>query len=286
MCYTDSNMYGAVDIGGTKTLVAVFDKSGQALEQIKFPTPKNYSEFKAELAETVAKLSTENFQRTVVAAPGLLDRKRGIGIRFGNLPWENVPIEEDVESVFRCPVSIENDANLAALSEALAINDQFNKVLYVTISTGIGGGIVIDGKIDPNFQDIEPGQMTLEHQGRFEQWEKFASGSAIVKRFGKRASEIDDPQTWYIIARNVAVGLNTLIATLDPEVIVIGGGVGSHLDKFQDRLEEQLKIYEHPMTPVPPIRKAVRTEEAVIYGCYELAKAQDEAKREEPAPQS
>lgn len=279
-------MYGAVDIGGTKTLVAVFDRDGTVLEQVKFPTPKDYQAFGSELAATVDKLSTKEFQRTVVAAPGMIDRQHGVGLRFGNLPWENVPIEEDVERVFKCPVSVENDANLAALSEALAIRDEFNKVLYVTVSTGIGGGIVIDGQIDPNFQDIEPGQMILENQGRFEQWEDFASGSAIVERFGKRASEIDDPQTWYIVARNIAVGLNTLIATLDPEVIVIGGGVGSHFEKFQDRLNEQLKIYEHPMTPVPPIRKAVRAEEAVIYGCYEFAKAQDKAKHGKLTPKS
>lgn len=266
-------MYGAVDIGGTKTLVAVFDKDGTVVEQIKFPTPKDYNEFTEELAATVAKLSTKDFQRAVVAIPGTPNRKLGIGIVFGNLPWADVPIQADVEKVLKCPVRIENDAKLAALSEALALKDEFNKVLYVTVSTGIGGGLVIDGKIDPDFHDIEIGQMILEHRGRFMQWEDFASGSAIVEKFGKRAGDITNPQDWYIIARNIAVGLNTLIASLDPEVIVIGGGVGSHLDKFKDRLEEFLKIYEYPMTPVPPIRKAIHTEEAVIYGCYELAKA-------------
>jgi predicted NBD/HSP70 family sugar kinase len=266
-------MYGAVDIGGTKTLVAVFAHSGEIIEQTKFPTPQAYTDFCKELAITVDKLSTSDFQRVVVAVPGIVDRKHGIGKVFGNLPWTDVPIEEDTEKLFKCPVRLENDTKLAALSEALALKGEFNKVLYVTISTGIGGAIVINNKIDPDFQDIEPGQMILEHNGKFEYWEDFASGSAIVEKFGKRADKITDPQDWYIIARNIAVGLNTLIATLDPEVIVIGGGVGGHLDKFQARLEEELKIYEHPMTPVPPIRKAARAEEAVIYGCYELAKA-------------
>jgi glucokinase len=266
-------MYGAVDIGGTKTLVAVFDKGGKVIEQVKFPTPKDYNQFSTELATTVEKLSTKDFQRAVVAIPGTPDRKRGIGLVFGNLPWANVPIEQDVEKAFNCPVKIENDAKLAALSEAINVKDEFRKVLYVTISTGIGGGLVIDGKIDSDFEDIEPGQMILERDGKFEQWEDFASGSAIVEKFGKRASDITDPQTWYVIARNLAVGLNTLVASLDPEVIIIGGGVGSNLEKFQDRLVEQLKLYENPMTPVPPIRKAAKAEEAVIYGCYELAKA-------------
>lgn len=268
-------MYGAVDIGGTKTLIAVFDGGGNIIEQLKFPTPKNYEDFSKELADNVAKLSTKEFQRTVVAIPGTPDRKRGIGIVFGNLPWTNVPVEEDVEKVFNCPVQIENDAKLAALSEAINLKDEFKKVFYLTVSTGIGGGIVINGKIDPNFNDNEPGHMILEHRGRFEKWEDFASGRAIYEKYGQKASEISDPQIWYVIARNLAVGINTLIAALYPEVIVIGGGVGSHLEKFQDRLEEVLKIYESPMTPVPPIRKAVRAEEAVIYGCYELARSHE-----------
>jgi predicted NBD/HSP70 family sugar kinase len=266
-------MYGAVDIGGTKTLVAVFDKGGKIIEQVKFPTPKDYAEFTKALADTVAKLSTKDFQRVAVALPGTPDRKRGIGLVFGNLPWTNVPIEEDAEKIFKCPVKIENDAKLAALSEAAYLKNDFKKVLYLTVSTGIGGGLIINGKIDPDFHDIEPGQMLLEHDGRFELWEDFASGSAIYAKYKKKAEEISDPKAWYVISRNLAVGINTLIATLDPEVIVIGGGVGSHLEKFQDRLVEQLKLYESPMTPVPPIKKAVRAEEAVIYGCYELASA-------------
>lgn len=266
-------MYGAVDIGGTKTLVAVFDNAGKIVEQIKFPTPKEYPDFIKELAATVAKLSTKDLRRVVVAIPGTPDRKRGIGIVFGNLPWTSVPIEEDVEKIFSCPAQIENDTKLAALSEAIHLKDEFNRILYLTVSTGISGGLVVNGKLDRALQDIEPGKMTLEHEGRFEQWEDFASGRAIYAKYQKKASEIDDPQVWYVIARNLAVGMNTLIATLDPEVIVLGGGVGSHLEKFQDRLVEQLKIYENPMTPVPPIRKAVNAEQAVIYGCYELAKA-------------
>lgn len=267
-------MYGAVDIGGTKTLIAVFTEDGSIVEQVKFPTPKDYALFSSELTANVEKLSTKDFQRAAVAIPGTPDRQNGIGIVFGNLDWTNIPIEQDAEKAFHCPVQIENDAKLAALSEAILLRDKFRKVLYVTVSTGIGGGLVIDGSIDPNFEDIEPGKMILEHNGRFEQWEDFASGRAIVEKFGKRADEITDPKAWYMIARNVAVGLNTLIASLDPEVIVIGGGVGSNLEKFQDRLIEELRIYENPMTPVPPIVKAARAEEAVIYGCYELVKAQ------------
>lgn len=266
-------MYGAVDIGGTKTLVAVFDAHGKITKQVKFPTPENYDDFVVQLSGIVEKLSTKDFKRVGVAAPGIIDRKRGVGIVFGNLPWENVPLEASIEKIFNAPVKVENDAKTAALSEAQYLKQDFKKIVYVTVSTGIGVGVVTNGKIDTNLRDIEPGQMILEHNGRFEQWEDFASGSAIYKKYGKKASDITDTGAWYTIARNLAVGLNALIASIDPDVIVIGGGVGTHLEKFQERLEEQLKIYENPMTPVPPIKKAIRPEEAVIYGCYELAKS-------------
>ncbi len=266
-------MYLAIDVGGTKTLLAVFDEQGAIVEQVKFPTPKAYDDFTDQLAAEIGKLSTKDFQACGMAIPGRIDRKNGIGVVFGNLPWENVPAAHDVEKMTNCPVILENDANLAGLSEALLVKDEFRKVLYVTVSTGIGTGIIIDGKIDPDYADSEPGHILLEYNGRLQYWEEFASGSAIVEKYGKRASEIDDPQIWYVVARNIAIGLNQLIAILTPEVIILGGGVGTHLDKFKDRLQEHLKMYENPMVPNPAIRKAGRPEEAVIYGCYEIVKA-------------
>jgi len=270
-------MYGAVDIGGTKTLIAVFDMHGKVIEQIKFPTPKIYEDFKIELANNVANLSTKDFLRIVVAIPGRIDRKHGAVLAFGNLDWTNIPFQSDMEPIFNAPIILENDAKLASLSEALLVFKQYRKVLYVTISTGIGAGLVIDGKIDKDFEDMEAGQMLLEHDGKLVDWEDFASGRAFKEKFGKQVSDVadDDNEAWYWFARNIAVGLINLIATLTPEVIILGGGAGAHLDKYKDRLDEQLKIYENPMFSIPTIIKAKHAEEAVIYGCYEFAKQHD-----------
>lgn len=267
-------MYAAIDVGGTKTLIAVFTEDGELKEQLKFPTPKTYEEFVKDLAINVAKLSTNDFKACGLAIPGKVDRKHGVGIAFGNLDWTNIPIQADTESILKTPVVIENDANLAALSEARLIKESYHQVLYITVSTGIGSGLVINGKLAPHFLDAEVGHLLLEHNGKLQRWQEFASGKAIVAKFGKKASDIpaDDSDAWYIIARNIAVGLIDLIATLTPDAIVIGGGVGSHYDKFIDRLQEQLKIYDNPMVAIPPILKAQRAEEAVVYGCYEIAK--------------
>ncbi len=267
-------MYLCIDIGGTKTLVAAVDHSGKVTEEVRFETPAEYSDFVATLRKTIGDLKTKKFTYCCSALPGKIDREHGIGLAFGNLPWENVPLAEDLEAICHAPVLLENDANLAGLSEAMLVKDTYSKVLYVTISTGIGGVFVVNGVIDPNTQDAEIGHILLEHGGELMRWQEFASGKAISKKYGKRASDIPatDTATWYVIAHNIAVGLIDLVATYTPDIIILGGGVGTHLPKFKSRLEEDLKIYENALLNVPPIIQAQRPEEAVIYGCYDLIK--------------
>lgn len=266
-------MIAVIDIGGTKTLVSVFNDQGEVVEKIKFATPPDYHVFVAELSKTVESLTTKEFTRAVVAVPGKVDRVNGIGIAFGNLTWEDVPIAKDAEAALKCPVRLENDANLAGLSEAILILNDYKKVFYVTVSTGIGGIYVINGIMDSNTLDAEIGHYMLEHNGRIMEWEDFASGRAFVAKYGIKVGEVADGDNakWYYLARNIAIGLIDVIASYTPEAIVVGGGVGTHLDKFKDRLLEELKLYETPVVSIPVILKAQRPEEAVIYGGYHLA---------------
>jgi predicted NBD/HSP70 family sugar kinase len=265
-------MYLAVDIGGTKTLVAAMNNKGEVVASSKFPTPDKYTQFIKELENHIKSLQSE-FRAGVVAAPGRINRRNGSVIAFGNLAWKNIPLETDIEKIANCPIRIENDTKLAGLSEAINIKDEFDKVLYVTISTGISNALTVNGVLDPELIDSESGHMLLEHQGKLQTWESFASGKAIVKKYGKRASEINSPSDWKEISRNIAVGLIDLIAIIQPEVIVIGGGVGTHFKKFSTPLREELKKYEMPLVPIPKIVGAKHAEEAVIYGCYHLAKS-------------
>jgi predicted NBD/HSP70 family sugar kinase len=265
-------MYAGIDIGGTKTLVAALDNQGVIKEKFRFPTPKIYPVFLRELSATVANFSTKHFTAAGVAAPGRIDREHGVALAFGNLPWREVPLQRDVERILHCPVVIENDANLAGLSEAMLLR-QYPCVLYVTISTGIGTGVITDRVIDPEFADSEGGEIILEHKGKLKRWEEFASGRAIVQRFGKRASEITDEKTWKIIAHDVAIGLFDLITFIQPDAVVLGGGVMSYFERFSDLLVGELGRFATPLTPIPPILKAQRPEEAVVYGCYDLAKS-------------
>jgi len=266
-------MWLAIDIGGTKTLLAVFNKDGEVREHVKFPTNHEYSLFLSELKTTLANLQHKDFDLAAVASPGRIDYDKGVGLAYGNLPWKNVPLRETLHDLLGCPVLIENDAKLAALSEARHLGrGKYPKTLYITISTGIGGGLITNGIIDPFLADAEIGKMVLEHDGEMQEWEHFASGSAVVRRFGKMASEIEDPAIWKLIARDISVGLIDVLAAYQPDIVILGGPVGGHLARYHPYLVHFLKEYASPLVSIPPIVQAHNPEQAVIYGGYELMK--------------
>ena len=266
--------YLAIDVGATKTLFAVFEAAGELVCECKIPTSPGYDQFKSDVAENLGKLLARfKFSHCCCAMPSTINFETGVAIAFGNESWQNVPIQKDLQAVLPgTKVLIHNDAKLAALSEAILLHKKYSKVLYLTISTGIGGGVIIDDVIAKDFENFEPGQMIFENEGRSLKWEAFASGRALKEHYGKLASEIDDPAVWKGYAQTLVPGLEDLMATVRPEVVVIGGGVGAHFEKFQPFLEEELGKINNPLVPIPPLLKAQRPEEAVIYGCYDYIK--------------
>ena len=271
-CYTGS-MYVGVDIGGTKTLVATLDGNGVIIERAKFPTPDNYDEFLVQLDHTLDGFKARDFLVGGLGMPvTVFDRDHGRALSFGNLPWKNVAVQHDVERICGCPMATENDAKLAGLSEAMLLKDKYDKVLYVTISTGIGVALIDNQIIDINLGDSGGKALLIEHRGKLVPWESFASGHAIVERYGKKAMDITDKATWTVIARDLSKGLIELIALAEPEVIVIGGSVGSYFERYGALLTAELKKYDLPLITIPKIVGAQRPEEAVVYGCYDLAR--------------
>lgn len=267
-------MYLGVDIGGTKTLVGLLDDHGVILQQEKFPTPQVYEEIFNKIKDIVNNFTTEALKGAGIGAPATnLDREHGIGIDFGNLPWKNVSIRSDFSKILGCSVVVENDAKLAALSESMLLGDEFKKVLYVSIGTGIGVALIVNKTIDTAIGDGGGRTIILKHEGKYQAWEDFASGRYIRMQFGKPASEIKDTEQWNTIGENLALGFIEIIAMTQPDIIVVGGGVGAYLPNFIEPLNEELRRYENPLLRIPPIQEAQRPETAVIYGCYDLAKA-------------
>ncbi len=266
-------MYIGVDIGGTKTLVAVLNPSGVIVEKITFPTPQKYDEFLSQLKDSVATFEHQDYRAAGVAVPGRLNREKGEVLVLGNLPWHKEPIQADCEKILSCPVIIENDAKLAGLSESM-LNRDADTVLYITVSTGIGTAVIQKQRLDPAMLSSEGGHMILPFKGELTPWESFASGHAIYEHFGKKASEIDasDEKSWSYIARNLSVGIFELLTTIGPDLVIIGGSIGTYFDNYASPLNAELNKYATPYVMIPKIIKAKRPEEAVIYGCYDLVK--------------
>ncbi|HZP55368.1 MAG TPA: ROK family protein [Candidatus Saccharimonadales bacterium] len=264
-------MYLAIDVGATKTLLAVFSYEGKILNELKFPTPQDYKNFKEHIEKNISKLGLNGIDGVGIGMPGLIDHSTGLSIDAGgNLPWQKVNLKKDVAKILpNAKVFIHNDAKLAALSEALLYHKKYKMIMYITLSTGIGGGVIKNGQIDDDYINFEPGRMRFDYEGKNQKWEDFASGKALSQRYGKLAAEINDKSIWKQYAHLVAMGFEELLPTAQPELIIIGGGAGAHLEKFISYLTHELKMINDPLVPLPEIVRAKRPEEAVIFGCYE-----------------
>jgi len=262
-----------VDIGGTKTAVASFTESGKLLEERRFETPKDYDEFLKVLSDTAHMAEVNKAKVACVAVPGLIDREQGVVFHLGNLPWKNKPIRRDIAELFGIPVYIENDSKLAALAEARYIQQDYKRVLYITLSTGIGTALVINGTLSQDVIDSEAGKMPFSHDNKIMAWEDFASGRAFFEKYGKKAVEVEEDSVWKEYSTYVNVGLGAVCATYQPEVIVFGGGLGQRLRKFKPYVEEYLKNTLHPIIKQPEALLSTHYRgQSVIYGCYSYAK--------------
>lgn len=264
--------YLGIDIGGTKTLLALFNEEGKIIKSQRFLTSKKYNQFLDDLKNNIDDLNLEKISYCGMSIPGLVDKNDQSIVALGNLGWKNVPIASDVNKILNCDVVIEHDSCLGGLYESRQLKNNYHKVLYITISTGIGTGLIIDNKIDTDFTTSEPGQMLVEHNGKVDKWESFASGSAIVREFGLHARDIKDQKTWNTIAKNISLGLQDLIAILEPDIIIFGGGVGNYFDNFKKPLLHELNEHKNLLIKMPKIIKASNPDNSVIYGCYELIK--------------
>lgn len=264
-------MLVAVDTGGTKTLIALFGADGQVRETMKLATPPRQSDYvelvKATLQEN---FGGEKITAVVIALPGIV--KNGMAVWCNNLKWKNFDAATEFKGVLgNAPVLVENDANLAGLAEARSLEPTPTSVLYVTISTGIGTGIITNGHIDPGLRYSEGGRTIVEFEGQMQEWEQFASGKAIRGHFGKYARDITSKADWNQIADRISRGLLAMIPVIQPEVIVIGGSIGTYFRRYGKILDSLLDTKLPAHIPTPKLTQAAHPEEAVVYGCYYYA---------------
>ncbi|MDO4741783.1 MAG: ROK family protein [Candidatus Saccharibacteria bacterium] len=254
-------MYLAIDIGGTKTLIALFSDSGRVVKKIKFKTARGFKRFSEDLLLNLQPFARRKIACVVVAIPGIV--QNNCSVRFGNRDWGEVNIIAIVKKLFSCPIYQENDANLATIYES---KDLSGKTIFLTFSTGIGGGIALDGKLD-NLESskFEPGHIIYDYDGIRQEWEDFASAKAIENLFHVDvATGLRGIYRMREIGRRIGLGLEDIVNKYEPDTIIIGGPLGKIFRRFVGFLPKLNVKYRRPRRPL----------ESVIYGCYILGKNQ------------
>ncbi|MDX6301081.1 MAG: glucokinase [Nocardioidaceae bacterium] len=257
-----------IDVGGTKIAGGVVDDQGQILRTARRESPATDTHaIETSIEELVGELRADHEIVAVgVGAAGFVDSRRSTVMFAPNLAWRDEPLRVDLEKRIGLPVVIENDANAAAWGEfAFGAGEDVADSLLVTVGTGVGGGIVLNGELHRGAFGVaaEIGHMRVVPGGRIcgcgnrGCWEQYASGSALVRdakeqaregsliartlvdRAGGNVDAITGPlitdaardgdafaiEQLASLGRWLGEGIASLAAVLDPAAVVIGGGV-------------------------------------------------------------
>jgi glucokinase len=274
-----------VDVGGTKIAAGVVDETGTILARTRVPTPADPQWAVGAIADAVKELRAEyNVTAVGVGAPGYIDRGRSTVIMAPNINWENEPLKARIEDLVDLPTVIENDANAAAWGEfrfgAAAAHED---MIMITVGTGIGGGIVIDGRMYRGSFGVagEIGHLNMVPDGlpcgcgSRGCWEQYASGRAL-RRYGRdraanepvlgkrllelnegiadtitgsqitQAADEGDPlalEVYDELADWLGRGMADLASLFDPAVFVLGGGVSDSGALLHDPVAKAFEKY-------------------------------------------
>lgn len=255
-------MYLVIDIGGTKTLIALFSKLGRVRRRCKFKTPASKAEFLKELTQNLEGFVDFRIKALTVAIPGDIHiEQKNCSVNFGNRDWGWFDISSTLNKLFDCPIYYENDANLASVYESNGIP---GKTVFLTFSTGIGGGVAQNGKLVDAAGKFEPGHKKYAYNGEFKEWEDIAAASALEKAFGvEYATNLRGRDAMREVAARVSLGLPDIIKEYHPDVIVLGGPLGKIFKLYVGSLPKDLGA---------KFRRPKRPTESVIYGGYLYAK--------------
>lgn len=254
-------MYLAVDIGGTKTLVALFNKRGRVIRRVKFKTSWQKERFVRELLEVLTRFQKAPLASVVVAVPGVV--QKNCSVRLGNRDWGDFSLVKELSGLFDCPIYFENDANLAAVYESHRLP---SKTVFLTFSTGIGGGIAERGQILPESDKFEPGHKIYSYGDKKLEWEDIAASSALEKAYHvDSATDLRGKQVMTEVAERVYLGLPDIVSKYQPDTIILGGPLGKIFNLYVKYLPKIEGVrYRRPRRPL----------ESVIYGCYIYGKKQ------------
>ncbi|MBI5399346.1 ROK family protein [Candidatus Saganbacteria bacterium] len=279
-----------IDLGGTKLAGALCTPNGKVLMDVQIPTEaaKGRGQVIENIKKAVRMLKQSQkvkLKAIGIGAPGPILYEKGIVVEAPNLPgWQRVKLRQILEKEFHVPVFVDNDANCAALAEMWFGAGKFVKhFIYMTISTGIGGGIVIDKKIYRGATGSagEFGHMKIEINGPLcgcgqrGCLETLASGSALKRQTGMDALSLElaarqgDTAALAAIkqaAHYLAIGVANLVNIFNPEMVILGGGVSNMRELLLQPIRDEFKNYALtlPAKTVKIVRAKLGTKAGVL----------------------
>ena len=268
-------MYLLFDIGGTSMRIAASPDGKSLSEPIIIPTPQDFEEGIKEIEETAQTLAAgEKIKAVAGGIREVLDKKRCMLINdpiSSKIPgWIGKPLKEKLEEALKAPVCLENDSALVGLGEAIHGSGKGHKIVaYITVSTGVGGARIVDGKVDRNCFGFEPGNQIIDYREKV-YLEDLISGPALEKKFGMEPHLISDPLKWDHVAKILAVGLNNAVVHWSPDILVLGGGV---IDSIPlEKVRAYLKAYLRKFPVIPLVSRAKLEDKGGLFGALEYLK--------------
>ncbi len=282
----------ALDLGGTHVRSAVVSDGGRVLHRQRRQTPRTEPtiDFLVRLIEAELAEVPENHGviGVVIGLPGIIDHLRESLVAAPNIPqrWIENLSEEWLSAKTGLPISLANDADLAAVGEArFGAGREHRDVVYVTISTGVGAGIVVDGKLVRgrlsggevghtiiDWSDAEDGiPATVEELGSGTAIELMASAAGITERGADLADLVRSGHpgavgVWNRAIRAVGIGIVNLAWLVAPEVVIVGGGVGRNIDLVGPLLKRELERHGPPAAGPVEVTVAELGDDAALVG--------------------
>jgi predicted NBD/HSP70 family sugar kinase len=257
-------VFVGLDIGGTKIMVASADQEGYILQRARIATSASLEADLENINSMIKEVAAEEEILGMGAAiGGPLDWEQGIVSPLHQPAWRNVPLKAIMEQKWNCPFHVDVDTNVAALGEYHWGGLSAERFLYLTLSTGMGGGFLLDGQIyrGQNGAHPETGHQSIHFRcsnpsavqcecGVPDCLEALISGNGIRRIYGKPAEKLNRDE-WEEVAYNLGQGLRNMATLYTPHVIRIGGGVAvgggdQFIAKARGVMEEHLRLVPAP----------------------------------------
>ncbi|MEG1509349.1 MAG: ROK family glucokinase [Clostridia bacterium] len=283
-------IYAGIDIGGMSIKIGLVNEDGKLLisKSILTESEKGYAIMTTNMANLIDELlqelnlSRNNLSGIGIGVPGTVDSKLQIVNSAANIGWRKLRIVDEFKKHFSCNIQVNNDANCACLGEyVFGGGKQYQNIVFVTLGTGVGGGIIIDGKLFEGYcsAGAEVGHLLLQIDGypcacgRHGCWEQYASATALIRQTKAmmqanplskmhqialknegvvdgqtafRAADLGDEAGAEVVKnyiRFIAEGLISLCNLFHPQVFILGGGICNEKDKLTVPLQKHIDDY-------------------------------------------